>query len=172
MQGTNEFSAPWGRLLIGITALLTLILLGVPIIALRNSSQQGVVSLLVVAGIPWGLLIGAALFTVRGYVVSGQTLLVRRLLWSDTMDLSGLISVEWTPHAMAGSIRTFGNGGFFSFSGRFRNKLLGSFRAFVTDRTRTVVLRFPKQTVVVSPDNPQAFVERIRAAINLSPGSN
>jgi hypothetical protein len=58
---------------------------------------------------------------------------------------------------MRWSIRTFGNGGFFSFSGFYRNKLLGAYRAFVTDRHQTVVLRYGGRTVVVSPSSPEEF---------------
>ncbi len=52
---------------------------------------------------------------------------------------------------MKGSIRTFGNGGLFCFSGRFRNRKLGSYRAFATDPKLAVVLRFPDKIVVVTP---------------------
>ncbi len=54
-------------------------------------------------------------------------------------------------------------GGLFSFTGSFRNKALGAYRAFVTDPHRTVVLRFPKRTVIVSPDSPEAFLHEIGA---------
>jgi len=59
---------------------------------------------------------------------------------------------------MRGSIRTFGNGGLFSFTGFYRNRLLGAYRAFVTDPRQAVVLRFPKRNVVVSPGAPEEFV--------------
>jgi hypothetical protein len=49
----------------------------------------------------------------------------------------------------------------FSITGLFRNRALGNYRAFVTDLTQTVVLRFPKRTVVVSPQNPERFVADI-----------
>ena len=62
------------------------------------------------------------------------------------------------------SIRTFGNGGLYSFTGWFRNTALGAYRAFVTDPHRTVVLHFPTRTVVVSPSAPEDFVHVIRAA--------
>jgi len=56
-----------------------------------------------------------------------------------------------------------GNGGFFSFTGLFYNRKLGFHRAFVTDHIRTVVLRFPHRTVVVSPADPEAFVRDLAA---------
>ncbi|VGO17923.1 hypothetical protein PDESU_06525 [Pontiella desulfatans] len=63
---------------------------------------------------------------------------------------------------MKGSIRLCGNGGLFSFTGLYRNKKLGNYRVFVNDLNRAVVLRFSKRTTVVTPDDPAAFVERVK----------
>ena len=60
---------------------------------------------------------------------------------------------------MTGSIRTMGNGGLFSFSGRYRSRKLGSFRAYVTDLRNCVVLKLAEQVIVISPENPEMFVE-------------
>ena len=49
---------------------------------------------------------------------------------------------------MRRGIRTFGNGGGFSFTGFYYNQRLRSYRAFVTDLRRTVVLRYAARTVV------------------------
>jgi hypothetical protein len=62
---------------------------------------------------------------------------------------------------MRGSFRLFGNGGMFSFTGWYRNRALGTYRAFVTDLKQTVVLRFEKKTIVLSPENPERFVSEI-----------
>jgi hypothetical protein len=59
---------------------------------------------------------------------------------------------------MKGSIRLFGNGGLFSFTGLYRNKKLGNYRAFVNDWHKCVILRFAKRTIVVSPNDPDGFV--------------
>jgi hypothetical protein len=102
------------------------------------------------------------LFTVRGYSISGNIFRVRRLLWYTDIDISMLQSVEFDPKAMTGSLRTFGNGGLFSFSGSYRNGKLGSFKAYVTDFKKCVVIIAAGQTVVVSPENPELFVEVLR----------
>ncbi|HXZ86218.1 MAG TPA: PH domain-containing protein, partial [Myxococcota bacterium] len=65
--------------------------------------------------------------------------------------------------AMTGSMRLFGNGGLFSFTGLFQSRTLGRYRAFVTDPARAVVLRTARRVVIVSPAEPQAFVEAARA---------
>jgi hypothetical protein len=104
---------------------------------------------------------GAAIFTIRGYTITPEAILVHRLFWATRLPLTHLESVQLQPDAMRGSIRTFGNGGFFSFSGFYRNRALGSFRAFVTDLYRTVVLRYGGRTAVLSPSDPNSFVNAI-----------
>ena len=70
--------------------------------------------------------------------------------------------MEVLPLDMKGSIRLCGNGGIFSFTGLYRSRALGRYRAFVNDLNRTVVLRFANRTAVVSPDDPHVFAEAVR----------
>ncbi len=105
--------------------------------------------------LPLILLFGSALFTIRGYTITSDSILVHRLLWSTALPRIGLESAEVDLEAMRGSLRTFGNGGAFSFTGFYYNKRLRSYRAFVTDPRRTVVLRYATRRVVLSPDKPR-----------------
>ena len=111
--------------------------------------------------LPLAIILICAVFTVRGYSITNNALLIDRLFWTTRIPLTEFQSAKFDPDATRGSIRTFGNGGFFSFTGYFRSKELGSYRAFMTDRRRAVVLRFLDRVVVVSPDRPQDFVETI-----------
>lgn len=106
---------------------------------------------------------GALLFVVRGYEIEGRSLGVRRLLWVTHVPLEGLQRAWHDPEAMQRSIRVFGNGGLFSITGLFRNRSLGSYRAFVTRPDRAVVLRTAARVVVISPAEPRAFLEAIAA---------
>ena len=107
---------------------------------------------------------GCALFTIRGYTITRNALLVHRLLWNTRLSLDGLKSARFELGAMRWGIRC-GNGGFFSFTGLFYNRKLGFHRAFVTDHIRTVVLRYPHRIVVVSPADPEAFVRDLAIPI-------
>jgi hypothetical protein len=111
--------------------------------------------------LPLVIILVCVLFTVRSYSITNDALLINRLLWKTRVSLSGLQSVKYDPEATRRSIRTFGNGGFFSFTGYFRNKELGSYRAFMMDRRRAVVLRFPNSVIVISPERPEDFVSAI-----------
>jgi hypothetical protein len=153
----KHYKAPWSTSLIVISSVVTVICVAVAI-------------QLFVSGRPWtafvplAIVFGGLLFTVRGYSVTSDAILVHRLFWSTRLPLSGLESAEVAPNIMRGGLRLFGNGGLFSFTGFFRNRSLGSYRAFVTDQHRTVVLHFPRRPVVVSPSEPEDFVHDIDTA--------
>lgn len=157
-MNTTNFPAPWGKTLCWMSALSVVLILAVSIPLCWNIRPETARWL---GALPLLLLPGAALFVVRGYAIEGTELLIQRLLWTTRVPLAGLHSAEAAPDVMRGSLRLFGNGGMFSITGLFRNRALGNYRAFVTDLKRTVVLRFPKRTIVVSPENPERFVAEI-----------
>jgi hypothetical protein len=148
----TEFSSPWSTSLKLITATSIAVLGYVAALKLN----QPVVPALIAA-----VLIVSAAFAVRGYSVTPQGLVIKRLGWSTEVALSKLGSVEVAPAAMSGSLRVFGIGGLFSFVGLYRNTRLGWYRCYATDPARAVVLRFSDRRVVVTPDNPQEFAQSI-----------
>ncbi|MFK2930833.1 hypothetical protein ISP14_08515 [Dyella agri] len=119
---------------------------------------------------PLLILLAAVLFVVRGYELRDGALHVRRLFWTTRVTLGELREAATDPEAGAGSIRLFGNGGLFSFSGWFRNAKLGRYRAFVTDWQCAVVLRGAACTVVLSPADPASFVRALQPSA-AAPGS-
>lgn len=148
MSTNRIFKAPWGRALKLISCAVVLIC-----ISLAVAADGGLAEIL-----PY-LLFTAVPFMVRGYAVEEGVLKIRRPGWQTRIPLAGLQSVEVVPNALRGALRLFGNGGLFSITGLYRTRQLGNFRAFVNDLNRTVVLRFPGRTVVVSPDDPEGFVD-------------
>ncbi len=112
--------------------------------------------------VPILTILGSAAFIVRGYRISGGMLLILRPGWETRFQLSKLTSARIDPEAFNRSLRLFGNGGFFCFAGWFRNSKLGVYRAYATDAKRAVVLRFLDKTIVVTPDNPEKFVQEIQ----------
>ena len=166
IQGAT-FNAPWGKSLKLMTGLSVLILVHIPVIGMFTGPRGSVVWILSMIVFPLLILTIAAFFMIRGYVLTGDAMLVQRLGWNSKLDLSGLISAEIDPQAMANSIRTFGNGGMFCFAGNFRNKKLGSYRVFATDPKLAVILRFNSRVVVITPENPEDFICRIRELRNL-----
>lgn len=160
MKQELAFTAPWQTALKLISAIASLILIGISIMGtLRNN--------LWISLPPQGLLAACLFFTVRGYVLGPEALFVKRLGWNSRIPLAGLQSVEVDPRAMNGSIRTCGNGGLFSISGWYWSRRQGAFRAFATDTANSVVLRFPRQTIVVTPGEPERFATELRRIRNL-----
>ncbi len=162
-------AAPWPASLRVVSAIATVVVaavalglyLGVPR-GTRTPFAEEFGTLLAV--VPVAILVFALLFVVRGYEVDGATLYVERLLWRTSVPLAGLARAWHDPAAMRRSLRVFGNGGLFSITGVFRNRALGSYRAFVTDPARAVVLRFDARVVVVSPADPGALLGGIAMA--------
>jgi hypothetical protein len=110
------------------------------------------------AWLPLAVIVGSMLFLIRGYRLTSEEIWVRRLFWCTRVSLAELMSARVESGVMRWSVRLWGNGGFFSFTGFYFNRLLGRYRAWVTDPRRVVVLRFPARTVVISPAEPEEFI--------------
>lgn len=124
---------------------------------------------LAVACVPFAILLFSLLFVVTGYDLEGTDLLVNRLFWSTRIPLIGLKQVYAEPVMCKGTIRLFGNGGLFAFTGLYRNKKLGNFRLFATDLSRSVVLVLPERTVVITPAWPDSFIRHVALLCPASP---
>jgi hypothetical protein len=163
VDGPSSFGAPWSAGLKLVSALSTAVLLGVAVFFAETFPRGplGGLPLAFFMCVLCAVLLGSALFTVRGYDLTASELLVRRLLWPTRIPLQDLRSAWADPAAMKGSIRLFGNGGLFSFTGLFSNRRLGRYRAFVTDPRNAVVLKFGARTIVVTPQVPREFLDAL-----------
>lgn len=158
MNSRTVFKAPWSRSLKWTTGLSVTLLVLLAVFGLVMGPRYLLIWTLGMVVMPLTVLTTGALFMIRGFELAPGKLLVQRLGWRSSLDLSGLTAVEVDPEAMKGSLRTFGNGGLFAFAGAYWNRRLGHYRVFATDPSRAVVLRFGPKTVVVTPDDPEAFV--------------
>ncbi len=163
-------AAPWSTALRLVSFLGAGVLLAVGYTVGRAIPRTGHAPVAEAAGrvvLPVFLLVvvGSLLFVVTGYHLEGTSLLVHRPLWQSRIDLRGLERVWHDPAAMRRSLRLFGNGGLFSITGLYRNSTLGTYRAFVTDPARAVVLRSPARVVVVSPASPLEFVSHVATLV-------
>jgi hypothetical protein len=161
-------SASWPNALKVSSLLESVILVGVGIIAVktipygtRNPFFQTFGPL--VAFMPLAIALFAILFIVSGYELEPSRLRIRRLLWSTQIPLFGLHRIYADSIIMKHSIRVFGNGGFFSFTGLYQSRALGRYRAFVTDPKCSVALFLPTGVVVVSPADAELFVRSVRS---------
>lgn len=161
-------AAPWPTSLKVISLLATVVLTGLGYAAYRVIPTPSGFTHdfgLAVALIPFGVLVGCIIFIVDGYTVEPTRLSVQRLLTVTTVPLTGLRRAWIEPAVCKGSVRVFGNGGLYSFSGWFYSKRLGRYRLFATDLRNTIVLQFRDRAIVISPAAPVAFVEHLRHVI-------
>lgn len=146
------FRSPWSTNLKISTAILT----GLLVVAMFISG-------------PVGALLGAALYAaslllmVTGYSVQEGKIIVHGLLWRKAFDLCELQDIEVAPNITSNSVRSFGLGGLFSSMGYFNNSELGRYLGYMTDPQNAVVLDFVNQRVVVTPEDPEAFHDAVKA---------
>lgn len=162
-----SFSAPWGRKVTIITILTSLLLIIIPIVqvvALRASNIPSSNKWVLIASalVSPLVLLGCALFMIRGYTLDAGRLIVQRMIWTNTLDLGDLEAAYHDPEAVKRSRKSIGNDGLFAMHGTFRNKTLGRYKAFITDPERAVVLKLRDRTVVVSPDDPERFLRELQ----------
>lgn len=147
----NTFQAPWSNML----KLTTLLSIG--ILLLAAFTGRGTITYIAVV-----LLLASMLLFIRGYSVQNGQVVIHGLGWNKAYNLAELVDVEAKPLATSGSWRSFGNSGLYSMLGYYRSPDLGNYLAFITDTQNTVVLSFQEKRVVVSPDDPEAFVRVVR----------
>lgn len=167
---TQHFTAPWGRALRWISILSTVVCIAVTAtdFLTRRYLPEPWVRLWLPA-LPMLILAGAAPFIIRGYTIKNDALLIHRLWWDTRVPLRGLISAEVNADAMKRCLRLGGNGGLYSFTGWYWSKGIGRFSAYVTDLTRTVVMRYKHRTIVVSPESPGDFAAALKAHLTATP---
>ena len=129
----------------------------------RGLSVIPIWAVVLLTAVPLLTMLISAAFMVREYVLTDGFLIIKRLGWETTLNLARLSSATVDPESPLGSIRLFGNGGFFAFSGWYRNKKLGVYHLYATDMKKAVVIRFSDKTVVISPDDPAKFVEAVNS---------
>jgi hypothetical protein len=161
-----EFRAPWSANLRSTTILAVAIL--AVIVATAIFQRPPALAAVLMIGLPALVFAAAVAGRVRGYTLTEDAITVHRGLWDTRLPLTDLRSVTGDVDAMRGSIRVLANGGVFSFTGRLWNSKLGWYRAFATDPSRAVVLRYAKRTVVITPHDPQQFIMRAGTFIKVA----
>lgn len=160
---SEVYKAPWAISLIAITVVVSAILLLIILIGLLTGPRSDFAWILAMVIIPLLILLTSVVFSIRGYVIADNTLYVQRLGWNTKIDLHGLIAADIDSQAMQKSFRKWGNGGLFSFSGKYYNRRLGNYEAYATDPQKAIVLKFRDRTLIITPERPERFVAQIRA---------
>ncbi|PAW79827.1 MAG: hypothetical protein B9S32_00425 [Verrucomicrobia bacterium Tous-C9LFEB] len=151
-------SAPisWRLQVIGWSAILVILalLIWLPR-AVRMPTTNSALFFVFIAGI----LFIAWLMNPRKLILTRDRLIIERFLLPISLPRDSMSEARIQPEAMTPSLRVCGNGGFFAWVGWFYKKEFGLYRAYVTDSKKTVVFRAGKRICVVSPADPEAFIE-------------
>jgi len=116
------------------------------------------------------LIIFTYLFRIMSYEITDEKVIIKRpiSIFDKGIALSGIESVKiLTKEDFSGTIRTFGNGGLFGYTGYYANDKLGSFRMFATSgKSRIlIILKDKKGKIVISPDDT-TMVDALQKRLN------
>lgn len=163
----RDYPAPWNRAL-RISTYSSLAVLGAMVaIGLLIGPQHLPVWKLALVGVPLLIALGTLVFSVRGYTLTSRDLVIHRFGFDTRLSLDDLRVVRGIADDARGSLRLWGNGGLFAFTGWFWNRRLGRFRMYATDLSRAVLLEFADGRVLVTPHDPQAFIVQARKLLSM-----
>ncbi len=161
----SRFGSTWDRALRISTWAAAAILVGVPaalLLFLRDGDGQ--------VPLPVGLLVAAVAAILpaawalapTGLAIEGRVLEVERILFPVRIPLDEIRAVAALPaDGLKGVMRLAGTSGLFGYYGRFGSKRLGSFRMYATRCKGLVLVDTAKARYLVSPDEPDRFVEAL-----------
>lgn len=162
----QTFAAPMGKSTVVMTAIASAILIGVGILQLTLGLKRqgpGRTALIIAGSAVLAGFVGSAFFKIRGYDLTASHLVVRYGFSGSSFPLSEISGAEYKPGALRRSTRSAANGGMWSFLGSFSSPDHGEMRVYVSDAERTVLLRMPQKKLVVSPDDPERFIQAIQS---------
>ena len=107
-------------------------------------------------------------YSPQSYVVSGPTILIKRLIGTVRVPLEGIRELRvGTDADFRRCIRLWGNGGFFGYYGWFRTARLGKCRWYMTNRKNSVIVVTDGGTIVLSPSDVAGFIASVRSAVSV-----
>lgn len=157
------FKASFDKISKTLTVLITLLFVGVisgNVVLFQSGEHLVAILCILLIG---GIYVTTYSFHIRNYEVSGDALIIhrpgknKRLLLSEIARGRKLEKGE-----LRWSLRTFGNGGLFGYTGYFTDKKLGAMRWYATRLDRGILLQTKKgENIVLTPDNPDAFLQAL-----------
>ncbi|MEP6647721.1 MAG: PH domain-containing protein [Saprospiraceae bacterium] len=123
--------------------------------------QSGIIIFLVAA------IVFSYLFSVDKYLIEDNQLVIKRPIGDKRYSLRDIVEVRAIEKGeMAGTIRTFGNGGLFGYYGKFSNSTFGSMTWYTTQRANKVFIRtINGDKIVITPDD-LSLVDRLKGGMS------
>lgn len=102
-------------------------------------------------------------FRPKGYQLTNTEVIIWRPLMNAHIKREDVLEAEVADDkAINGSFRRFGVGGLWGYYGEFYNFSLGRMIWYATRKDKFVLLKTKKENIILTPDNPEVFVEDIK----------
>lgn len=123
--------------------------------------SSGDLRMLIAPAVILVILLIVLLFRVKGYLLDPEALTIQRPVKHVTIPLNTIRSVESVSLKDLGAgVRTFGNGGFMGYTGRYYYKNIGHANMYVTDRGKMLLITLnDDRKIIISPAEPPAFMK-------------
>ncbi len=149
------------------TVVVTLFLLGMGVLFLvlnyQNRGRGGIhYAFLFTACLMFCMVAGSLCFRIRSYEINSGNLVIKVGFGEKVLPLRDLQSVKVEEKPFAGVRREMGVGGVWSYYGRFSGARFGSFLAYATSTSSGVLLIWPDQKVLVTPQDEERFIQAAR----------
>jgi len=96
-----------------------------------------------------------------GYEIFNEGIKVITANRSELIKKEDILNIESINYSrIKGSVRNFGIGGVFGFTGTFSNKEFGEMIWFVTRTDNLIMINTAKQKIVISPEDVQLFLTK------------
>ena len=117
------------------------------------------------------LMIAMYLLSPLSVEITNTGLIIHRKIYSRNILFKDIESIRMAePDEMNGTIRTFGNGGLFGYTGMYWNKKLGSMRWYCSQRKNYILIdKEGNKRIVITPDDPDDFIKDVRQFIPDNP---
>jgi len=108
---------------------------------------------------------GCYFFMPTSYAVDNEAIEINRPINTILIPVNEVLSAERISVSDLGFGFRIGSGGFMGYLGLFRYPSIGWVRMHCTDRSRMVLIKRERKQYIISPDEPDAFVDDVNALI-------
>jgi len=114
-------------------------------------------------GIMIPILAGAWAYSPKKYIITEKNIRIVRPVNTIEIPINKVKKVEEKDVNVFKTVRTWGNGGLFSFTGAFYNKTDGKFWMYA--KNSNYVMIYADKKLILSPDDKELFINQIRSYI-------
>lgn len=145
-----------------VTIVIVILAIGFAVTAFQAEDDA---KFLVIPTIVLAVAIGVSYYcSIRSYEIADGKLIIQRPFDVVSVPIAGIQNAEAVDRkSLRWTVRTFGIGGLFSYTGEFWNKKFGSMTWYVTRMDKAVLITDARnKKIVVSPDDTNQFIRVLK----------